>query len=68
MGYIFIVYLVYSNLNSIFIILNVIMTKYQILASKHTQRNWTVDFLKILAIWTSFSYKQFVMKERLYLD
>ena len=49
MGFIFFVYLVYSNLNSILKILNEIMTKYLFLANKNnlTLEIGPSDFIKI---------------------
>ena len=56
------------NLNSIFNILNAITTTYRFLAYKTLNfGNWapwfSYDFLKILTIWASFSYKLFSYKK-----
>ena len=69
MVYTVVINIVYSNLNSIFNILNAIVTKYQFFACKSNLKCWncaswfSYDFLKILTIWASFSYKLFSFKK-----
>jgi len=63
MVYTFVITIVCLNLNFNFNILNAITTKYRILANK-SSNFWKLslviyDFIKILAIWASFSYKLF---------
>ena len=50
MDYIFTVNLVYSNLNPIFNILNVIMMKYLFLANKNT-KFWKLSLVIFLRFW-----------------
>jgi len=58
MIYTFVIDFVYLNLNSIFKIFNAITTKYWFLANRNTKFGIEPhDFLKILTIWASFSYK-----------
>ena len=63
MGCTFFINLVYSNLNSIFNILTVLMTLYRFLANKNFGIE-PCEFLKILAIQTHLLTKLFLILQR----